>query len=86
MSRRLTLLLLALGACVVGAACAHGTHRVFEAVAKQDRGVRYRGTPGPGVGTHVVLVAGDEEYRSEETLPALRKVQRQGKVRLVGVS
>jgi len=74
MSRRLTLLLLALGACVVGAACAHGTHRVFEAVAKQDRGVRYRGTPGPGVGTHVVLVAGDEEYRSEETLPALAKL------------
>lgn len=32
------------------------------------------GTRGLGVGKHVVLVAGDEEYRSEETLPALAKI------------
>lgn len=32
------------------------------------------GGDGPGKGKHVVLVSGDEEYRSEETLPALAKI------------
>jgi hypothetical protein len=34
----------------------------------------YEGGEGPGKGKHVVLVSGDEEYRSEETLPALAKI------------
>src|SRR5688500_17068477 len=29
---------------------------------------------GPGKGKHVVLLAGDEEYRSEEALPMLAKI------------
>jgi type 1 glutamine amidotransferase len=29
---------------------------------------------GPGKGKHVVLIGGDEEYRSEETLPQLAKI------------
>jgi hypothetical protein len=38
-------------------------------------GVTYRGTKGPGVGKHIVLVAGDDgEYHSEEALPALAKI------------
>jgi hypothetical protein len=37
-------------------------------------GVRYEGGDGPGQGRHIVLVAGDEEYRSEEALPALAKI------------
>lgn len=36
--------------------------------------VRYEGTSGPGQGTHIVLVSGDEEYRSEEALPMLAKI------------
>ena len=32
------------------------------------------GGDGPGKGKHVVLVSGDEEYRSEEALPQLAKV------------
>lgn len=32
------------------------------------------GTRGPGKGKHVVLLAGDEEYRSEEMLPQLAKI------------
>ena len=36
--------------------------------------VVYEGTRGPGVGKHVVLVSGDEEYRSEEALPQLGKI------------
>ena len=34
----------------------------------------YEGSEGPGNGKHIVLVSGDEEYRSEETLPLLAKI------------
>ena len=34
----------------------------------------YEGADGPGAGTHVVFLAGDHEYRSEETLPALARI------------
>jgi hypothetical protein len=36
--------------------------------------VIYDGGDGPGKGKHVVLISGDEEYRSEETLPQLGKI------------
>ncbi len=36
--------------------------------------VVYEGNDGPGKGKHIVLVSGDEEYRSEEALPMLGKV------------
>ncbi len=32
------------------------------------------GKSGPGLGKHVVLLAGDEEYRSEEMLPQLARI------------
>jgi hypothetical protein len=34
----------------------------------------FEGGDGPGKGKHVVLVSGDEEYRSEEALPQLAKI------------
>lgn len=34
----------------------------------------YEGTAGPGVGKHIVFLAGDHEYRSEEALPALARL------------
>ena len=34
----------------------------------------FEGKKGPGKGKHVVLVSGDEEYRSEETMPMLGKL------------
>jgi type 1 glutamine amidotransferase len=34
----------------------------------------YPGGEGPGKGKHVVLIAGDEEYRSEEMLPQLGRI------------
>ncbi|MEX0679343.1 MAG: ThuA domain-containing protein [Pirellulales bacterium] len=37
-------------------------------------GVVFEGGKGPGRGKHVVLVSGDEEYRSEEGLPQLAKI------------
>lgn len=36
--------------------------------------IHFEGKSGPGKGKHVVLVSGDEEYRSEEALPMLAKV------------
>jgi type 1 glutamine amidotransferase len=36
--------------------------------------VVYEGGDGPGKGKHIVLVSGDEEYRSEEALPQLGKI------------
>lgn len=36
--------------------------------------VVYDGFDGPGKGKHIVLVSGDEEYRSEEGLPQLGKI------------
>jgi hypothetical protein len=57
--KSLTLLLLT-------SALLHGTHAAEWAV--------FKGQDGPGAGKHIVLLAGDEEYRSEESLPMLAKI------------
>ena len=36
--------------------------------------LQFPGGPGPGQGKHIVLVAGDDEYRSEESMPMLAKI------------
>lgn len=36
--------------------------------------LQYEGQEGPGKGKHIVLVAGDDEYRSEESMPMLAKI------------
>jgi hypothetical protein len=38
------------------------------------QGIVFEGKGGPGKGKHIVLVSGDEEYRSEEGLPQLAKI------------
>ena len=43
-------------------------------VAAEDTWIVYPGGEGPGKGKHIVLLAGDEEYRSEEGLPMLAKI------------
>jgi len=37
-------------------------------------GIVLEGASGPGNGKHIVLVSGDEEYRSEQALPQLAKI------------
>lgn len=44
------------------------------ATPQDARVLELAGGEGPGAGRHVVLVAGDEEYRSEEALPMLAQV------------
>ena len=50
------------------------------ASARAADGVTYEGKAGPGKGKHIVLLSGDEEYRSEEAMPQLGKIlsQRHG--------
>ena len=36
--------------------------------------VVYEGKSGPGAGRHIVFLAGDEEYRSEDSLPQLARI------------
>ena len=34
----------------------------------------FEGKSGPGLGRHIVFLSGDEEYRSEESLPQMAKI------------
>ncbi|MFT7486773.1 MAG: putative heme-binding domain-containing protein, partial [Candidatus Paceibacteria bacterium] len=56
----------------------HGALEVSS--APEDPWIVFEGGDGPGKGKHVVLIAGDEEYRSEEALPMLARIlsQRHG--------
>lgn len=64
--KRLFFLLVSLSPCLL----------VSPALAqdKDQPWVVYDGFKGPGNGKHIVLVSGDEEYRSEEALPQLGKI------------
>jgi hypothetical protein len=42
--------------------------------AADDQWVVYQGGDGPGKGKHIVLVSGDEEYRSEEYMPLIGRI------------
>ena len=42
--------------------------------AAESEVVVYKGESGPGVGKHIVFIASDHEYRSEETCPALARI------------
>jgi hypothetical protein len=61
---------------VAGAACWLAIGSVFAEV-KLEAGVgtlSFTGGEGPGKGKHVVLLAGDEEYRSEEGMPLMARI------------
>jgi Trehalose utilisation. len=42
--------------------------------AAAQQWIRYDGGTGAGRGKHIVLISGDEEYRSEEAMPMLAKI------------
>jgi hypothetical protein len=44
------------------------------AAPADPRVLEFPGGTGPGTGKHIVLIAGDEEYRSEEALPMLAQM------------
>src|ERR1700756_5685661 len=49
-------------------------YTIGNAALADGPGVVYQGNEGPGEGKNIVLVSGDEEYRSEEALPQLAKI------------
>ena len=53
---------------------------LWAGAGEADGVLEFKAGSGPGNGRHVVLLAGDEEYRSEETMPQLAKIlsQRHG--------
>jgi hypothetical protein len=51
-----------------------GTVFMMSRAIAGDAWVEYRGQTGPGQNKHIVLISGDEEYRSEEALPQLGKI------------
>lgn len=60
----------------IGAACGLAMGWV-SAEVKMEAGVgmlKFTGGEGAGKGKHVVLLAGDEEYRSEESMPMLARI------------
>ena len=69
----LLLLVVAIGSSVTNL-------KAGEPSTAREQRVVYEGKKGPGEGKHIVLLAGDEEYRSEEALPQLGKIlsQRHG--------
>ena len=47
---------------------------IWQPALAADPWVVFNGQAGPGKGKHIVLISGDEEYRSEESLPQLAKI------------
>jgi len=43
-------------------------------VSAEDKPIVLQGDDGPGRGKRIVLISGDQEYRSEETIPQLAKI------------
>src|SRR5262249_21500343 len=60
--------------CVFSAVALCGVAIQAQPGSKEDPWVIYDGFDGPGKGKHIVLISGDEEYRSEEALPQLGKI------------
>jgi hypothetical protein len=55
----------------------HNHHRLLAAdhpVAESPLWLTYSGDKGPGAGKHIVLVAADQEYRSEYSMPMLARL------------
>ncbi len=62
--------------CIFYCSCsgAPPSEESVDSPASAELWVTYEGTEGPGAGRHIVLVSGDEEYRSEEALPMLARI------------
>ena len=67
-TRRPRLFFLMLAVLVIGFAPAPSLQ------AEGPAWLQLEGSSGPGEGKHIVLISGDEEYRSEEALPMLAEL------------
>src|SRR5216110_264248 len=55
-------------------AAAHTAAHAAGLARPVDPPIVLEGKDGPGQGKHIVLISGDQEYRSEETIPQLAKI------------
>ena len=77
MTNRLSCVVYALLTISITASCMAQTDTKPESADSHEHEqlwVEYPGGAGPGAGKHIVLIAGDDEYRSEETMPMLGKI------------
>lgn len=58
----------------IHAAMAFVTLFLLQSLAQSEDWVVYQGEDGPGAGKHIVFIASDHEYRSEETCPAIARI------------
>jgi hypothetical protein len=49
-------------------------HGVAHPVPESSQWLTYSGGHGPGKGRHIILIAADQEYRSEQSMPMLAKI------------
>ncbi|MCG8585505.1 MAG: ThuA domain-containing protein [Pirellulales bacterium] len=59
---------------MICASVALATGTTAQAADAHPNRVVWEGDSGPGKGKHIVFIAGDHEYRGEETLPALARI------------
>ncbi|MEX2529511.1 MAG: ThuA domain-containing protein [Gemmatimonadota bacterium] len=59
-------------ACLLAGICLAPSEALF--AQEGEQWITYEPAEGPGNGKHIVLISGDEEYRSEEALPMLGKI------------
>ena len=62
------------GCLALAAACSGPAPTESQEAPAEEHLIRYEAKEGAGNGRHIVLVSGDEEYRSEEGLPALARI------------
>lgn len=78
MDRRIVLLI----CLIAGLAClTYNSSAVADhPVPSSDLWLTYQGAAGPGKGKHIILIAADQEYRSEQSMPMLARIlsQRHG--------
>jgi type 1 glutamine amidotransferase len=70
----LTAFLILLSGMLVAALAMPTASHGAEGAEREQPWITLPGADGPGKGKHVVFVSGDEEYRSEETLPELARI------------
>ena len=72
----LTCSMIALFGCNAGKDSGLGDHEGEDSIIVEGpvQWLTFEGTEGPGKGKHIVLISGDEEYRSEEALPQMAKI------------
>lgn len=72
--RQSALVVFCVGLLVLAGSTASSLIAAEHPVPESPLWLTYSGEKGPGTGKHIVLIAGDQEYRSEHSMPMLAKL------------